>query len=161
MYTRRKFLETAKNVINKTLFTFSLYPILAEYAQAAEDKTLYDLVALKGGKGPDELFRKGIGYMGGMNRFVKKGQSVLVKPNIGWDRTPEYGANTDPVLIGAIVQECLNSGASVVYVFDHTCDSWQSCYKNSRIEESAKKFRGKNCSREFAGLLYKDIYPAR
>ncbi len=138
MFTRKIFLKKVKCFIKNTFFTFTVFPLLAEYLEAAEDKSAFDLVALKGGKGPDELFRKGITYLGGMGRFVKKGQSVLIKPNIGWDRTPEYGANTDPVLIGAIIRECFNSGASEVYVLDHTCDSWQSCYKNSGIEEYAK-----------------------
>ncbi len=138
MYTtRRNFLNRLKTIIERTFFTFTLFPMLAEYADAAENKAGFDLIALKGGSGPDDLFRKGIAYLGGMNRFVKKGQSVLIKPNIGWDRSPEYGANTDPVLIGAIVKECFNSGASQVYVLDHTCDSWKSCYKNSKIEEYA------------------------
>lgn len=144
MYTRRKFLKQLKVILERTFFTFSLFPILAEFAEAAENKSAFDLVALKGGKGPDELFRKGIAYLGGMDRFVKKGQSVLVKPNMGWDRSPEYGANTDPVLIGAIVKECFNSGAAEVYVLDHTCDSWKSCYKNSRIEEYAKNSGAKS-----------------
>lgn len=139
MYTRRKFINKLKSILEKSFFTFSIFPLLAEYIEAAEDKTSYDLIALKGGKGPDELFRKGISHLGGMGRFVKKGQTVLVKPNIGWDRSPEYGANTDPALIEAVIKECFNSGASEVYVFDHTCDSWQSCYKNSGIEQSAKK----------------------
>lgn len=134
MYTRRKFLSKLKAIFEGTFFTFVLFPVLAE---SAEEKNDYDLVALKGGKGPDELFRKGINYIGGMKHFVKKGQSVLIKPNMGWDRSPEYGANTNPVLIEAIVRECFNAGASGVYVFDHTCDSWKSCYKNSLIEEYA------------------------
>lgn len=139
MYTtRRKFLKKVRDIFEGTFFTFMLFPLLAEYSEAAEDKTGFDLVALKGGKGPDELFRKGISFFGGMSRFVKKGQSVLIKPNMGWDRSPESGANTDPVLIGAIVKECFNAGASEVYVLDHTCDAWKSCYKNSKIEDYAK-----------------------
>jgi uncharacterized protein (DUF362 family) len=136
--TRRRFLQKIKDILEGTFFTFMLFPMLSEYADGAENNTGFDLIALKGGKGPDELFRKGIGHMGGMGRFVKKGQSVLIKPNMGWDRSPEYGANTDPALIGAIVTECFKAGASDVYVLDHTCDSWKSCYKNSRIEEFAK-----------------------
>jgi len=132
MYTRRKFLTKLKTFFEGTFFTFLLFPALAE---SSEEKNDYDLVALKGGRGPDELFRNGINYLGGMKRFVKKGQSVLIKPNMGWDRSPEYGANTNPVLIEAIIRECFNAGASSVYVMDHTCDSWKSCYKNSRIEE--------------------------
>ena len=136
MYTRRKFLSKLEAVIEGTFFTFMLFPMLAE---SAEEKNDYDLVALKGGKGPDELFRNGINYLGGMKRFVKKGQSVLIKPNMGWDRSPEYGANTNPILIEAIIKECFKAGASNVYVLDHTCDSWKSCYKNSRIEEYATR----------------------
>ena len=138
MLTRRKFLETTKEVCGKTFFSFMLFPLLAKYLQAQDNKTAFDMVALKGGTGPDDLFRKGITHLGGMKRFVKTGQKVLVKPNIGWDRSPEYGANTDPGLIGAIVKECLNAGAADVFVFDHTCDSWKNCYKNSKIEEYAK-----------------------
>ncbi len=139
MFTRRKFLKKLKDILESTFFTFTLFPMLAGLTEAAESKTGFDLIALKGGNGPDDLFRKGISYLGGMGRFVKKGQSVLIKPNMGWDRTPEYGANTDPTLIGAIVKECFNAGAAEVYVLDHTCDSWKSCYKNSRIEEYAVK----------------------
>jgi uncharacterized protein (DUF362 family) len=97
----------------------------------------YDMVALMGGK-PDAMFDLGIQELGGMGVFVKKGQKVLVKPNIGWDRTPEYAANTNPLLVKRIVEHCFRAGAKEVYVFDHTCDNWVSCYKNSGIEKSAK-----------------------
>ena len=138
MITRKKFIEKVKEIFEKSFLAFTLFPLFAKYAQAA-DKTSFDMIALQGGKGPDDLFLKGMEYFGGMKNFVKKGQKVLIKPNIGWDRSPEYGANTSPELIGAIVKECLNAGASDVFVFDHTCDSWQNCYKNSQIEEFAKK----------------------
>ena len=41
--------------------------------------------------------------LGGLGRFVKKGKTVLVKPNIGWDKTPGEGATTNPDLVGRIV----------------------------------------------------------
>lgn len=98
----------------------------------------YDLVAVMGGE-PVEMFRKGIAEMGGMGRYVKKGQKVCVKPNIGWDKAPEMAANTNPLLVAEIVRQCLAAGASEVTVFDHTCDDWRKCYSNSGIEEAAKK----------------------
>jgi len=159
MFTRKKFLEIIKNILEKTLFTFTLFPMLAEYTESAENRTHFDMIALKGGKGPDDLFRKGIVYLGGMSRFVKKGQSVLIKPNIGWDRSPEYGANTDPVLIGAVVKECFNAGASEVYVLDHTCDSWKSCYKNSKIEEYAKNSGAKTVPANSQDYYIKTLIP--
>ncbi len=97
----------------------------------------YDMVAIMGGM-PDSMFDLGIQELGGMGTFVKKGQKVLVKPNIGWDRTPEYAANTNPALVKRVIEHCFRAGAKEVYVFDHTCDNWESSYKNSGIEKAAK-----------------------
>lgn len=97
----------------------------------------YDLVAVMGGE-PDEMFRQAITQMGGMKKFVKPGYKVVVKPNIGWDKTPELAGNTNPQLITEIIKQCFAAGAKEVSVFDHTCDDWQKCYKNSGIEAAAK-----------------------
>ncbi len=97
----------------------------------------YDLVAVMGGE-PEVMFEKGIASLGGMKAFVKAGQTVTVKPNIGWDRTPELAANTNPKLVAKIVEECFAAGAKDVFVFDHTCDNWQKSYATSGIEKAAK-----------------------
>lgn len=97
----------------------------------------YDLVAVKGGS-PEAMFDKAIASLGGMQAFVKKGQTVVVKPNMGWDVPPERGGNTHPFLIKRIVEHCYNAGAKSVYVFDNTCDNWQKCYETSGIQKAAK-----------------------
>ncbi len=107
---------------------------------SAENK-IADLVAIKGAE-PDKMFEKGIAALGGMNKFVKKGQTVVVKPNIGWDVQPELAANTNPKLVYSIIKHCLDAGAKKVYVFDHTCDNWQKAYKNSGIEYAVKQAGG-------------------
>lgn len=96
-----------------------------------------DLVALKGGE-PDIMFDKGIEALGGMKIFVKKGSRVVVKPNIGWDVSPERAGNTNPKLISRIIKHCYDAGAKEVMVVDHTCDEWKRCYSNSGIEKAAK-----------------------
>jgi uncharacterized protein (DUF362 family) len=96
-----------------------------------------DLVAVMGGE-PAQMYKKAIEAMGGLSRFVKKGQKIVVKPNIGWDKSPELAANTNPDLVAAIVKDCFAAGASEVTVFDNTCDEWQACYRNSGIENAAK-----------------------
>ena len=102
-----------------------------------------DIVAVYGGTAV-EMFEKGIAEMGGMGRFVKKGQSVVLKPNIGWDRTPEYGANTDPDLMGVVTRYCLEAGAKEVICFDRTCgNDWENRYKMSGIQEAVEKNGGK------------------
>lgn len=106
-------------------------------AFGATPATAPDLVAVMGGE-PEAMFEKAIQAMGGMQAFVKKGQKVVIKPNIGWDASPERAANTNPGLVGRIVKHCIDAGAREVYVFDHTCDKWDKCYINSGIEKAAK-----------------------
>ena len=101
----------------------------------------YDLVAIRGGE-PDTMFDRGIEELGGMRKFIKKGQTVVVKPNIGWDATPERGANTNPILVKRIIEHCFNAGAKQVFVFDNTCNEWTKCYTNSGIEKVVKDAGG-------------------
>ncbi|MDR2836427.1 MAG: DUF362 domain-containing protein [Bacteroidales bacterium] len=101
----------------------------------------YDLVAVMGGE-PEVMFQKAIAELGGMSVFVKKGQKIVVKPNIGWDKVPELAGNTNPKLIAEIVKQCLSAGAKEVKVFDNTCDDWKKCYTNSGIETAVKKAGG-------------------
>src|SRR5512136_1763301 len=104
---------------------------------SASSTAKYDMVAVMGGN-PDAMFDLGIQELGGMGAFVQKGQKVLVKPNIGWDVIPEQAANTNPALVARVVEHCFKAGAKEVYVFDHTCDNWVNCYRNSGIEKAAK-----------------------
>jgi uncharacterized protein (DUF362 family) len=97
----------------------------------------YDMVAIMGGS-PDAMFDLGIQELGGMETFVKKGQKVLVKPNIGWDVVPEYGACTNPLLVSRVIEHVLKAGAKEVYVFDNSVDNGPSCYKTSGIERAAR-----------------------
>jgi uncharacterized protein (DUF362 family) len=115
----------------------------------------FDLVAVKGGE-PEIMFQKGIEALGGIKSFVKKGQKVTIKPNIGWDVSPERAGNTNPKLVAEIVRECRNAGAAEVYVFDHTCDNWQRCYRNSGIESAVKEAGGKIAPAHSEGY-YQDV----
>lgn len=100
-----------------------------------------DLVAVKNGE-PDIMFNRAIKMMGGMKKFVKKGQTVVVKPNIGFPKTPEIGATTNPLLVKTVVKHCVGAGAKKVYVFDNVATSAygmaHKCYKLSGIEDAAK-----------------------
>ncbi|MDO5309171.1 MAG: DUF362 domain-containing protein [Planctomycetia bacterium] len=135
--TRKDFLKTVAFAGLTTTFT-SLDPV-ATIAQAGElGGKQVDFVALLGGE-PDVMFKRGIEALGGITRFVKKGDRVTIKPNIGWDKTPELAGNTNPLLISTLIYACKDAGAKEIVVFDNTCDFWQACYKNSGIEEAAKK----------------------
>ncbi len=81
--------------------------------------------------------------LGGIKAFVKSGQSVVIKPNIGWDVVPDLGANTHPDLVRRMIQLCEQAGAGEISVFDNTCDNWQSAYNNSGMNEAVKGTRAK------------------
>ncbi|SKC23899.1 DUF362 domain-containing protein [Alkalitalea saponilacus] len=101
----------------------------------------YDLAAVRGGT-PPQMFDKAMEAIGGMGRFVKQGQRVLIKPNIGWDTPPERAANTNPDLVGRMVKAAFEAGAADVFVFDHTCDQWDRAYRNSGIEAAVRQNGG-------------------
>jgi uncharacterized protein (DUF362 family) len=113
----------------------------------------YDLVAAKGGE-PGTMFDQAIQSMGGMEKFVKKGQTVVVKPNLGWDARPERAANTNPELMARIVEHCLAAGARDVYVFDNTINEWTRCYQNSGIEKAVKDAGAKVLSGKSRGSYH-------
>jgi uncharacterized protein (DUF362 family) len=124
-------------------------------ASAAEPEPTWDLVAVRGGE-PDAMFDSAINAYGGMKTFVSPGDKVVIKPNIGWDVSPERGGNTNPKLVGRIVEHCFDAGASEVIVFDHSCDSWKQCYLNSGIEKAVEDAGGKMVSADGEGY-YREV----
>ncbi|HNV86947.1 MAG TPA: DUF362 domain-containing protein [Candidatus Omnitrophota bacterium] len=116
------------------------------FAKAAESdgrpkrkiKGNYDLVVSEG-PDPYQNTVKAIEALGGMGLFVKKGAVVVIKPNMGWDRTPEQAANTDPGVVAALTDLCYKAGAKRVNIFDVTCNDERRCYENSGIEKAAKE----------------------
>ncbi len=86
--------------------------------------------------------------LGGMKKFVRPGDRVVVKPNIGWDRAEEYAANTNPIIVKTLVEQALEAGASEVKVFDRTCNEKRRCYKNSGIEDALRSLKNRKISHE-------------
>lgn len=83
------------------------------------------------GRPYDMLIRRTISAAGGMENFVSKGDKVVIKPNIGWDRTPEQAANTHPLVVKTLAEMALEAGAASVKIFDRTCNEKRRCYVNS------------------------------
>jgi uncharacterized protein (DUF362 family) len=99
------------------------------------------VVAVAEGRDYGAVTRKAIDALGGIGRFVKAGNTVVVKPNMGWDRRPEQAATTHPAVMKAIVEECLKAGAKKVKVFDNTCNDMRRAYENSGIPAALKDLR--------------------
>jgi len=87
---------------------------------------------------PAILTRTAVEKLGGMQRFITNGDRVVVKPNIGWDRSPAQAANTNPEVVAEVIKMCLEAEAKDVQVFDNTCNTAKRCYHNSGIAQAAK-----------------------
>lgn len=94
-------------------------------------------VAVACGTPPAALAKAAVDALGGMKRFVSRGAVVVVKPNIGWDRRPEFAATTNPDVVASVVRLCYEAGAKKVKVFDRTVNDARRCYAQSGIGEAA------------------------
>jgi len=119
-----------------------LAPFLVQELFAAQDKSL---VAVAEGTDYPAVTRRAINAVGGIRRYVKAGDVVVVKPNMGWDRSTEFAANSHPLVVRAVVEECLAAGAKKVKVFDRTCNDPRRCYVNSGIEKALQGIKGVEC----------------
>ena len=97
------------------------------------------LVVQVSGESPYAITKKAIETLGGMSKFIAKQDIVMVKPNIGWNRTIEQAANTNPEVLKAVIESILNAGAKKVIVMDNSCHKAADTYRRSGIQEMAKK----------------------
>lgn len=91
-----------------------------------------DLAVVKG-KDAARNVEAALKDLGGIERFVKRGAKVVIKPNLLVARTPEQAVTTNPELVGAVVALCLRAGASDVVVLDRSMDPVNQVLELSRI----------------------------
>jgi uncharacterized protein (DUF362 family) len=96
------------------------------------------VLSLAEGSDYGAITRNALNALGGIQKFVKPGNVVVVKPNLGWDRKPDYAANTHPLVVKAIAEECLKAGAKKVKIFDNPCNDPRRCYENSGVSAALK-----------------------
>ncbi|MEW5983219.1 MAG: DUF362 domain-containing protein [Acidobacteriota bacterium] len=105
--------------------------------RVADDPTLPEMVVAQG-ESPAAITRRAIEEIGGMGRFVQKGKTVVLKPNIAWDRLPEQAATTNPDVLAELVRLSLAAGAGSVIVTDVSCNAAEACFDRSGIAAAAK-----------------------
>jgi uncharacterized protein (DUF362 family) len=87
---------------------------------------------------PSVLLQRALEDLGGIGRFIRPQDVVVIKPNIAWDRTPEQAANTNPELVAEVVRQCRDAGAKRVIVTDVSCNEARRCFHRSGIEAAAR-----------------------
>ena len=129
---RRRFLKCA--AMTGCSLALGEHIFSLNFAEAAEK---YDLVVAQGkGKSPSTITTAAINEFGGIKRFISRGDVVVIKPNIGWDRLPEQAANTNPEVVATLVKLCFEAGAKKVKIFDRSVNDPRRCYKQSGIADA-------------------------
>lgn len=132
--TRRQFIKSSLAV-----GVLANLPNLAFSEALADILKSYPDLAVATDVEPEANTRKAVELLGGMKRFIGRGDIVVVKPNIGWDRTVEQAADTNPKVVAEVIKMCLEAGARKVKVFDNTCNAAIRCYDKSGIMKAASE----------------------
>ncbi len=134
--TRRDFIKGS--VGTAFLLGLSNFSWAEVFGPFEKEESFPDLAVITNGT-PALMTRKAMELLGGMKKFVSKGDIVVVKPNIGWDRNPQQAADTNPDVVAEVVKMCLECDAKKVKVFDRSCNTPSRCYKNSGIKKAAEE----------------------
>jgi len=129
--SRRDFLKTASTGLAVGLAGRSIP------ASAAPE---YDLAVISGEAAA--ATRKAIEALGGMSRFVQKGQRVVIKPNMSFASGPERASNTSPQVVATVARACMEAGAERVMVLDYPLQTAEACLQRSGVLDACKPIKG-------------------
>ena len=130
---RRKFLQYAALTGCSLLFEGGINTLLSSPKVSGKA----DLAVARGiDESPAVITKAAINAMGGIKKFVSRGDVVVIKPNMSWDRLPEQAANTNPEVVATVVKLCFEAGAKKVKLFDRSVSDPRRCYKQSGIADA-------------------------
>jgi uncharacterized protein (DUF362 family) len=129
--TRRQFLKTSAAGMALGLVSMPSFSL---------GKEEVDLAVVSGE--PVAATKRALEAIGGISRFVKKGQQVVLKPNMSFARTPDFSATTHPLVVATVAQACMEAGAQQVLVIDHTLHRAELCLERTGIPEACKNIPG-------------------
>jgi uncharacterized protein (DUF362 family) len=132
---RRRFLQLIAGGAAGTLVAKNSFSLNLPGEEAGNEA----LLGVVSGTDPAASARKAVEILGGMKKFVKPGEKVLIKPNISWDKKPEQAATTNPAVVTAVIEMVREAGAEEITVADNTCNNAQNSYRRSGIKEAAEE----------------------
>ncbi len=100
------------------------------------------LFAVAKGENPSAITIAAMNAAGGISRFIRKGDDVLIKVNCAFARPAWAGATTSPEVTAEVVKLCYQAGASRVRVTDNPISDPKSCFLKSGIEQAVRDAGG-------------------
>lgn len=109
---------------------------LPENGYAVEASATAAHIGIARGTRIGAMLRSAVDSIGGIARFVRKGDVVLIKPNVAFERAAVLGATTNPDVLSALIELCRAAGASEVRVADNPIESPEACFARSGIRKA-------------------------
>ncbi len=122
---------------NRPVLNRSRYKTLKSYRIALNSSDVQ--MAIAHGADLDAMVRASVSEMGGIQKFIQRGDVVVIKPNVAFDRPPELGATTRPETVKAIIQLCKEAGARKILVADNPINQPESCFYKSGVKRAAEE----------------------
>jgi len=145
MISRRGFIKSgAVTFVSGPFFTGLVY---------AEGKA--DLAEIKGGS-IEATVRAAVAAVGGIGAFVKKGDQVIVKPNLSFASSPDRAATTNPEVLQAVIKLCLEAGAKKVLVVDHPLQDAEVIGTRADVAQMVKQIKNAFLILPTAESLYEE-----
>lgn len=93
------------------------------------------MMAVAEGPDPALAVRAALQELGGIQRFIKRGDRVLIKPNCAFDRPAHFGATSSPEVTGEVVRQCISAGATA-RVIDNPINNPEGCFVKSGLMDA-------------------------
>ncbi len=129
--SRRQFLKTGLITTAAAMSAGSGMIFIPKFASAQA----YPDIVISHGRNPGVITRSAVDALGGMKRFVKPGNKVVIKPNMSFASGPATASNTHPAVVGEVAKMCIEAGASKVAILDNVLNHPQDCLNLSKIPE--------------------------
>ncbi len=126
--SRRDFLLSTAMGLSAAVIPGIAFPVRARAGEPA----FPELVFATGDPAPATV--AAINAIGGMKRFVKKGQKVCIKPNFSFANPPEAATTTHPEVVKAIAEEARKAGAREITIVDNVLHREEACLEKTGIK---------------------------
>lgn len=134
--SRREFIKRSAACAAYATSGMALSGLLSPNAVAAEAA---GIVLANGSPGP--AARAAVKALGGMQRFVRAGDKVVIKPNMSFPNPPEWATTTHPEVVRALTEMCIQAGADSVLVLDNPLRSPELCVERSGLKAACGDLR--------------------
>jgi uncharacterized protein (DUF362 family) len=88
------------------------------------------------------MLERGFQALGGGEKIIPKNSTVLLKPNVGFERPPELAVTTNPDVMASLTQLCFAFGAKRVIITDNPVNNASACFRRSQIKERVEAVGG-------------------